>query len=190
MTKIAERGLILIFGLTIVFHVLVLAGIIPYTIIWGGRLTNELEMYGFEAVLLLLNLFFMFIILIKAKVLLPRFPGKIIHVALWIMAILFVLNTVGSLLSTSHTEKIIFTPITILLSIFCIVLIFQKRKWDQSKKVEKFERQEISFLSWLTNASCESGYWCLLLSRNKFIQLVKNSQISRRKVHLHYIRHD
>lgn len=128
MTKIAERGLILIFGLTIVFHLLVLSGIIPFTIIWGGRITNESEMYVFEAVSLLLNLLFLFIILIKAKVLLPRFPGKIIHVSLWVMAILFLFNTVGNLLSTSHTEKIIFTPITILLSIFCFILIFQKRK--------------------------------------------------------------
>lgn len=128
MTKIAERGLILIFGLTIVFHVLVLTGIIPYTIIWGGRIASESEMYVFEAVSLLLNLLFLFIILIKAKILLPRFPEKIIQIALWVMAILFVLNTVGNLLSTSHIEKIIFTPITILLSVFCFILIFQKRK--------------------------------------------------------------
>ena len=57
-------------------------------------------------------------VLIRSGYLNVQFNKKIITVALWIMAGLFLLNTIGNLVSTNAIEKIIFTPLTILLSIF------------------------------------------------------------------------
>ncbi len=124
--KIAKNGLILIFSLSIVFHLLVLLQIIPHTIVWGGRITNLSQMYFFETVSIFINLIFLFIILIKLKILRIQFPEKILPVALWVMFTLFLLNTVGNLFSTSGLERIIFTPITLLSSIFVFTLVSSK----------------------------------------------------------------
>ena len=124
--KIAKNGLILIFSLSIVFHLLVLLQIIPHTIVWGGRITNLSQMYVFETVSIFINLIFLFIILLKLKILRIQFPEKILPVALWVMFTLFLLNTVGNLFSTSGLERIIFTPITLLSSIFIFALVSSK----------------------------------------------------------------
>jgi hypothetical protein len=121
--KIAINGLILLFLLTIVFHLLVLFGIITYSIIWGGRITTLSKMYTFEAISISLNVFFLFVIIVKAGYLKVRFPVKMLDVILWVMCILFLLNTVGNLFSVNELEKIIFTPVTLLLSILIFIVV-------------------------------------------------------------------
>lgn len=62
MKEIAQIGLLVILSATIVFHVLVLVKIIPYKIVWGGRLKTDADMYKFELVWMILNLFFLSVI--------------------------------------------------------------------------------------------------------------------------------
>jgi hypothetical protein len=116
--KIASIGLITILSLIIIFHFLVLLGIIPFEIVWGGRLTDSSQMLQFEIVSIALNFVMLVIVAIRSGHLNININEKIVTVALWIMAGLFLLNTVGNLLSNNALEKIIFTPLTILLSIF------------------------------------------------------------------------
>ena len=126
MKKIARNGLILIFSLSIVFHLLVLMQIIPYTIVWGGRITSLSQMYVFEAISILINLIFLFVVLLKLKILRIQFPEKLLNICLWIMFALFLQNTLGNLFSISDLERVIFTPITLLSSIFIFILISNK----------------------------------------------------------------
>ena len=127
MRKTAQLGFIMISLLTMLFHVLVLVKIIPSDMVWGGRLQSESEMYTFELVSLALNMFFLSVILVKSKILKVKIPDKIITVILWLMFALFLINTAGNLLSNNQLEKIIFTPITILLSIFSFILARDKQ---------------------------------------------------------------
>ncbi len=127
MRKTAQLGFIMISLLTMLFHVLVLVKIIPSDMVWGGRLQSESEMYTFELVSLALNMFFLSVILVKSKILKFKIPDKIITVILWLMFALFLINTAGNLLSNNQLEKIIFTPITILLSIFSFILARDKQ---------------------------------------------------------------
>ena len=122
--EIAILGLILIFILTGIFHMLVMMKVIPYKMVWGGRLKSDTEMYRFEAGSLLVNLVFMFVILVKAQILPVRINDTLINWALWIMFGLFVLNTIGNLFSKNRLEKLIFTPVTILLAVFILILLF------------------------------------------------------------------
>jgi hypothetical protein len=39
--KFATNALLIMFSLVMVFHVLVLLGIIPFDIVWGGRLKSK-----------------------------------------------------------------------------------------------------------------------------------------------------
>lgn len=52
----------------------------------------------------------------------------LIRVSLWLMAGLFALNTVGNLFSNNDFERIIFTPVTLLLSIACVYLALQYKR--------------------------------------------------------------
>lgn len=116
-------GLICIFSLTILFHLLVLIKVIPYKMVWGGRLNSDSEMFKFEFISLFINLFFIGIILVKAKIIELSVPDIILKSMLWIMFGLFCLNTVGNLLSKNKLEKLIFTPLTILLAILLLIIL-------------------------------------------------------------------
>lgn len=126
MKEIAQIGLLLILSATIIFHVLVLVKIIPYKIVWGSRLKTDADMYKFEFVSLILNLFFLCVISIKASVLKVDFSENILNYIIWGMVALFSLNTIGNLLSKNSLEKKIFTPITILLIILLVIVLLTK----------------------------------------------------------------
>ncbi len=117
--------IILIIGL--VFHLCVVSKIIPYTIAWGGRLQNDTEMYVFEAISMIIQLFLIFILLMKGNKINYKFSNKVINCILWIYSILFLLNTVGNIFAVTTLEKF-FALITIVLSILIImILIFEKK---------------------------------------------------------------
>jgi len=91
--------------------------------VWGGRLNSDSEMFKFEFISLFINLFFIGIILVKAKIIELSVPDIILKSMLWIMFGLFCLNTVGNLLSKNKLEKLIFTPLTILLAILLLIIL-------------------------------------------------------------------
>jgi hypothetical protein len=128
MKKIAGYSLLTLFSLTIIFHLLVIIQIIPFEIVWGGRLTSLQQMYVSETISVSLNVLFLFIVLIQMKMLNWPIAPKVITVFLWLMFALFALNTLGNLLSINSLEKMIFTPVTILLSIFCLILALPKKQ--------------------------------------------------------------
>ncbi|TGK24448.1 hypothetical protein EHQ05_16135 [Leptospira yasudae] len=119
---VAAKLLLLIFVLVTIFHVLVLTGLLPFTIVWGGRLQSREQMIVFELISLTLNSFFIWIALIQNGFFQKAVPPKVVRILLWIMSALFSLNTIGNLLAESSLETRIFTPITFLLAILCAFL--------------------------------------------------------------------
>jgi hypothetical protein len=126
--KIAIYGLLFLFVCSLIFHTLVLTGVISFDIIWGGRINSSSEMYVFEAISLSTNVLFLLIILLKARFLNLNISQKLINIGVWLMAILFALNTVGNLFSNNQMEKAIFTPLTFISAIFCFILAMNKSK--------------------------------------------------------------
>lgn len=122
MKKIIIPALASIFSITIIFHLLVLLRIIPFTIIWGGKIKTAEEMYAFESASLFLNIIFLALVLLKARALKKNAQSKGLDIFLYCIAVLFALNTAGNLFSESTTEKIIFTPLTVLLAVFMFML--------------------------------------------------------------------
>jgi hypothetical protein len=126
--QFALRGLLTILSLVVVFHFLVLLGIIPFEIVWGGRLKDRSQMPVFETVSILLNLVMLTIVGIKAGLLKVNVNRMIINIALWLMFGLFLLNTIGNLFSNNEFEKMVFTPLTLILSIFSLRTAISKDK--------------------------------------------------------------
>jgi len=109
-----------------VFHLCILFKIIPYDITWGGRLTNDKEMYVFESFSIGINLIFGLVLLIKGNYIKPFLSSKVVDITLWVFLILFALNTVGNLLAKTNFERA-FTVLTLLNAVL-IWLVLRKKK--------------------------------------------------------------
>lgn len=120
--RVSAIAVIVIFSCTIVFHLLVLTGVVPYTIVWGSRLTSTEEMIRLEVFSLLINGIMVTVVLISAGYIRAKVNRSLLRFMLWAMALLFFLNTIGNIFSTNRLETIIFTPLTLLLAFLCIRL--------------------------------------------------------------------
>ncbi|MEQ9099673.1 MAG: hypothetical protein RIF36_21645 [Imperialibacter sp.] len=117
--KFAAHAMIVTLSLVLVYHLTIITGLIPYEATWGGRLQSREQMLRFETVSIVVNLFILTVILIKGGYLKLKLPAIVLKVLLWAFAVLFALNTVGNLASTSVLELIIFTPLTAVSAVFC-----------------------------------------------------------------------
>ena len=90
----------------IIFHICIIMKIIPYNIAWGGRLTNDNEMYVFESISILINLFLSWLLLMKGEFVQFKFPDNTVNLILWIFFGLFILNTVGNIFAKTNFEKL------------------------------------------------------------------------------------
>lgn len=124
--RLAIYGLLISLSLIIGFHVLVVTGIIPFQIVWGGRLESHSQMLSFEGISIFLNLIMIAVVALHANFLNWRVNRVIIRIGLWVMFGLFLINTIGNLFSVNELEKLIFTPITLLLSLFSLRLATAK----------------------------------------------------------------
>src|SRR5438128_7081908 len=122
MISIAQFGLLILLSLFLLLHFLILLKIIPYRLVWGGRLKTDKEMYRFEVFSILINLLFVTVVLVQASFLVIAIPGKIVTIILWLMTGLFLLNTLGNAMSKNKFEQRLFTPVTIFLTIFSLLL--------------------------------------------------------------------
>jgi membrane protein DedA with SNARE-associated domain len=55
----------------------------------------------------------------------PRL-GRAVSIAMWLVFGYFVLNVIGNLTSQSHVEKMIFTPVAIVISVLAFRLAIEK----------------------------------------------------------------
>ena len=110
--KIYISTLLLISALVTVFHALILLRVIPFEITWGGKLKTVEEMYVFETLSILINSFFVFILLQKGEYIRYVMGRKTVNIILWIFFVLFTLNTIGNLFAETNFEKY-FTLLTL-----------------------------------------------------------------------------
>lgn len=115
----ASQLSLVLFGAIIVYHILILSQIIPFDLTWGGRLETTGQMYQYESISLVLNLLFFTVVYFKSRLVSKGQKTKVLNAFLWLMTVLFALNTVGNLMSLNSLEAIIFTPVTIVLTILC-----------------------------------------------------------------------
>lgn len=123
--KAAAYTIIGIMSLSLIFHVLIITGIIPYDITWGGRLKTHEDMVRFETGSILIGITVILIVAAHTRMLPFRIDKRTTRVALWLIVAAFTLNTIGNLFAHTATEKA-FGIITIVLAILCIRLATDK----------------------------------------------------------------
>jgi hypothetical protein len=124
---IAANIATLLFGIVIILQLLLALGILPVTMFWGGtqtELTLGLRLAGVAAAIVLA--LFAYVIRRRAGLIGDPPPSTLIKILSWVITAFMVLNTLGNLASQSTAEKIVFTPLTILLAIFCFIVSISK----------------------------------------------------------------
>lgn len=130
--KTAINIMLIIVAMLTLFHLSILLQIIPYEIVWGGRLQTVSEMYAFESVSLVLNLLFGWLLLMKGNYSKQVLPQKVVSIGLWLFFVLFALSTVGNILAKTNLEKT-FALVTLLLCFLIWKVNRQLRTSDQKK---------------------------------------------------------
>jgi hypothetical protein len=119
----------ILLGTLTILHLLILTQQIPYDKVWGGRISSVEEMQFLETLSILLNLFMLFILIIKYKQLQLGKKNKMIDIFIWGFCGFFILNTIGNLFADSKLELILGTTLTFSLSVLCFVVAkSEKRK--------------------------------------------------------------
>jgi len=121
--KLAVNMMLLLFTSALVFHLLVISQIIPFDIVWGGRLNSVDDMLVFESVSIVINLIVLAVVAIKGGLLKPLIPMKLVNIILWIMVGVFALNTVGNVFALNSLEAVLFTPLTLIGCVLCLRMV-------------------------------------------------------------------
>jgi len=125
--RLAIKIMLWLLVAVVFFHLSIVLKIIPYEITWGGRLKNDTEMYVFESISILINLFLFFVLLIKGNYLTEIIPMKIVNIILWIFLFLFGLNTIGNIFAETNFEKF-FTLLTLVSAILLWTMLKKNKK--------------------------------------------------------------
>ena len=126
------QTMLVIVAMLTLFHLGILFQIIPFEIVWGGRLQSVTDMYRFESFSLAVSLFFGWLLLMKGGYAKQLLSPKVVTVVLWLFFVLFALSTVGNILAKTTLEK----GFTIITLILCI-LIWRVNTKKDNKKVSR-----------------------------------------------------
>ena len=124
--KLAGNLSIAIMALLMIFHILMLSGLLPSDIVWGGHQTGAESMQQMELASLAITCFFLFIIMLKMNYIPFKIHKNVITIVLWLMFAWFLLNIIGNLAAATVLEKAIFTPISIVLMLLILRLAIEK----------------------------------------------------------------
>ena len=120
--NLAGNTLLIILGLLIVFHLLVMAGIVPYDIVWAGKINNRNQLLRMESIsLVVLALAILMVALRMGYLTFINYPG-VINGGMWVLFAFFLLNTFGNLTAKSPIEKYGFGTLTLLMSLCFLAL--------------------------------------------------------------------
>lgn len=116
--KLAGNILLAAFGLLAIFHILVLLKVIPAEIVWGGQIQGvPSNLFTLETIALVVTLLFILIVAAKLGYVQAGKLSGAVNIGVWLIFAYLVLNTLGNLASGVSFEKLLFTPITIILAL-------------------------------------------------------------------------
>lgn len=125
--RLAGNILLAALGLLFIFHVLVLLGVLPAEIVWGGMIQGtQTNLITLETIALAMTLLFMLIVAARIGYIQAGRLSGAVKVGVWLIFIFLLLNTLGNLASGVSFENLIAAPITILLALCALRLAIEK----------------------------------------------------------------
>lgn len=99
------RALLLLSSIVLVFHCLIVLGILPQNWVWAGNAKEYKTLLLLESVSIVMNLILMFVVASKLKLVAAGLNKKVQSSLLWIFVVVFALNTVGNLFAETKVER-------------------------------------------------------------------------------------
>lgn len=130
--RAASVALLAILGAVTVFHVLVVGGIVPKTIVWGGRISDPARVVREEVGSIVVLLVTAAFVIMRWRSLAYGSPNIVAAVGTWVLVILCTLNTVRNLFAKTRFERVVFTPLTLLLALLMLRLALAERVFGGS----------------------------------------------------------
>lgn len=128
--KINSRGIgnVLLIALLVllIIHILVLFGVVSPDIIWDTTITDKASVVISEWIAIFFILLFIFGILLKLNYLPMKGLRKSADSILWIMSLYYLLNIIGNFMSDNPIEKLVYAPLTLIMTLMALRLIFAK----------------------------------------------------------------
>ncbi|WP_082926852.1 hypothetical protein [Paenibacillus tuaregi] len=118
--------LIILNLIMLVLHILIFAGLVPQSMVWGGQIKGQASLYIFEIVALVTTLLFIGIVSLKAGYISPGKWRKAAGIGCWLMFAYLVLNIAGNLASFNSLEKYIFTPVAFVMALLALRVALEK----------------------------------------------------------------
>ncbi|WP_323756436.1 hypothetical protein [Roseivirga sp.] len=139
--KTATKLSLVIFSLLALFHLVIIIGIVlfdyaPIEYLWGGRMETKNQLLGFEFISFFITLLSVIVVLIHDQSLSkPRFK-KVAHIFIWVLFVMFVLNTAGNIVAETNFEKS-FAVVTLTLAILCLRMALEKKEGLKNQDNDK-----------------------------------------------------
>ena len=112
-----------LFAIFIVVQILAAAGIFPVSMLWGGRQTELTMTMRLTSVVAAVILgVFIYIIRYRAGLLGSMPQPTAVRIAAWVVTGYMALNTLGNFASVSSVERLLFGPLTILMTVACFIV--------------------------------------------------------------------
>ena len=123
----AGRISLSLYLILIVFHLMFFLHIIPVEIIWGGRFSSYEEAFSFELIALVVQVLAAVMTAVMMGYLGSKGIRRLARVFMWVLFVLFSLNTLGNLLAITLFEKF-FAVVTLVLAFCSLRLALEKIK--------------------------------------------------------------
>lgn len=125
--KWAGNLLLIAFGLLAVFHLLVLLGVVPPDIVWGGQIGNSTaRLRTLETISLMITIAFAVVVAAKMNYIQAGRLRKVVNLLLWVMFAYSILNLMGNLASGISFENLVFAPVTFIMAVLILRLAIEK----------------------------------------------------------------
>jgi hypothetical protein len=123
----AANILLGIYGLLGIFHLLVLARVVPSDIVWGGRMGNApADPITLETIALAVTALFGVITAAKVDYIKVGNLKQAVGILVWLVFVYSLLNIAGNLASGSPVEKAVFTPVSVAVAVLLFRLAMEK----------------------------------------------------------------
>lgn len=119
MIIISGYTILTILIMLLLLHLCIIAKLIPYQLVWGGRLKTDTDMYRYQSFSIIITAAMLFFILTHMGFINLAISKLVSTIIYCLMAGMFFMSFIGNLKSTNRLERLVFAPI----SIFLVALI-------------------------------------------------------------------
>ncbi len=123
--SIANKTMVVLPIAITIFHVLILVGIVPADIVWGGHIETQADLYRLEAVSISLNLMTVVAVLKHSKLMKLGKQSKGLDMFMTGLGVMFVFNGFANIFSETLFERLFFTPLILVYAAMTFRLVFE-----------------------------------------------------------------